>query len=330
MLIRELYPAIERDYLIHRKRTLHNVECSWRKHLLGFFGEQEIAPFRPSRIQSYILARRAEQAANGTINRELAYLKHMANLAIQNYEAEVEDEKLLAALVRWGRIKLLDESENVREQIFPTELYDAFAVETAKVGLWFRGLFEIAYTHGWRKGELTSLTVNRVDLVRRTIRLSPKQTKNKRYREIGMTEKEHELLSLCVAGKAATDYVFTRERTAHGRKPLNGGHIVDFRKDWKKVCDAVGVKAGRADGIIPHDLRRTGATNLIDAGFDEKEAMTQTGHLTPSTFRRYHQVSAAKLQEAARKIERAHRERQRLAKFQQAEMFGVDPSRKPS
>ncbi|MCU1338863.1 MAG: hypothetical protein JWO19_4444, partial [Bryobacterales bacterium] len=38
VLVNDLYVAIERDYLINKKRTLRNVKGAWRKHLSGVFG----------------------------------------------------------------------------------------------------------------------------------------------------------------------------------------------------------------------------------------------------------------------------------------------------
>jgi integrase/recombinase XerD len=331
LTVADLYSAIERDYLIEKKRSLRNVQGAWENHLSAFFGKQFIVPFRPSRIQEYILARRTVEAANATINRELAVLKRMASLALENYEDDIQDEKLVAALTRWSRIKSLDESDNVREQIFPTELYDAFAIETAREGLWFRAMFELAYGRGWRPKSLRELQVKNIDLARRVIRLTGKQTKNKRPCEIGMTDKEYDLLVECVQGKAPDDYVLTRTQDACGRRPKNGGHIADYRDAWKRVCKRVGVEPGR-DGLIFYDIKREGITNLIDSGIDVKDAMRVTGHLTESAFRRYQQVSLEKLREVARKIERGHRERQRRLKqeHQQAELFGAERERKPS
>jgi site-specific recombinase XerD len=329
LTVADLYSAIERDYLIEKKRSLRNVQGAWENHLSAFFGKQFIVPFRPSRIQEYILARRAVEAANATINRELAVLKRMASLALENYEDEIQDEKLGFALGRWAKIKFLDESDNIRDQMFPPELYDDFARETAKVGLWFRTMFELTYARGWRPKSLKQLQVKNIDLVRRNVRLTGKMTKNKRRCEIGMTDIEYELLRQCCAGKGPEDFVLTREKDAAGRKAKNGGRIVDYRNDWKRVCERVGAKPGR-EGLIFYDLKRTGVTNLIDDGFDVKEAMTVTGHLTESAFRRYQKVSGPKLEQAARRIERGHRERQRTAKYQQAEMFGEIPQGKAS
>jgi hypothetical protein len=308
---------------------VRNPRGSWRNHLAEFFGAQPVIPFRPSRVRSYIEARKTAGAANATINRELAVLKRMASLALADYEAEREDEKLIAALLRWARIKFLDESDNVRTQMFPSELYDAFARETSREGLWFRTMYEFTYTRGWRPKSLKQLQVENVDLVRRTVRLTGKQTKNKRSCEIHMTDIEYELVKQCMAGKTLKDYLLTRERDFYGRPARNGGRIADYRDAWKRVCERVGVTPGRG-GLIFYDLKRAGCTNLADALGDVKKAMLNTGQRTESSFRRYQQINDEEMRESARKIERAHRERQRKARFHQAELFGVDATRKPS
>ena len=54
-----------------------------------------------------------------------------------------------------------------------------------------------------------------------------------------------------------------------------------FNKAWKAACKAVGLP-----NLIFHDLRRTGARNLIRAGVSENVAMRITGHKTNSVFKR--------------------------------------------
>ncbi len=328
MFVGDLYPALERDYLINRKRTFRNVRNVWENHLQPFFGSQEISPFRPSRVQEYILMRLRAEASNATINRELAAVKRMASLAILNYETDFDDAQLVASLTRWAKIKALPE-ENIREQQFPDDLYDSFAVETAREGLWFRTMFELAYRRGWRPKSLKDLKVANVDLARQTIRLTGKQTKNKRPVEIAMLDTEYELVRQCAQGKKPDDYLLTRAKDALGRASRSSGRIVDYRDAWKRVCERVGVEAGR-EGLIFYDVKRGSITNLVDSGIDVKDAMRVSGHLTESAFRRYQQVPLEKMREVARKMEQGHRDRQRRVKYQQAEMFLVEPIRKPS
>ena len=56
--------------------------------------------------------------------------------------------------------------------------------------------------------------------------------------------------------------------------------------------------------VIPHDLRRSAARNMIRAGVPQLLAMKMGGWRTDSIFRRYAIVDEGMLREAAKKLSR--------------------------
>lgn len=183
-------------------------------------------------------------------------------------------------------------------------------------GLWLRALLEVAYSYGWRRGELLNLRVRQVDFVNRTIRLDPGTTKNGEGREVAMTKEVAELLRASVDGKEPNDCVFTRE---------DGKAVKDFRGAWRNLCVRAGTgrwecrKCGAAltgdrcecsgtrkyVGLIPHDFRRSAAKALRRAGVSESVIMAIGGWKTPSMFRRYAIVSSADQRRAVEMLEQA-------------------------
>lgn len=77
-----------------------------------------------------------------------------------------------------------------------------------------------------------------------------------------------------------------------------GKSVFDWEKSWSTAREAAGVPEA-----LFHDLRRTALTNMIEAGFSEKEAMEISGHKTRAVFDRYHIVSERRLKQLAEKLE---------------------------
>jgi integrase len=279
VLVSELADDLVREYRINGRNSIDDLRARWELHLKPFFGTFRAVEITSQLVAQYIDARQQEGAENATINRELAALKRMFNLARQSTPPKVNTVPYIAML----------REENVRTGFLESRQYDGLAAETGKIGLWLRTMFETGYTYGWRHEELLSLRVRQVNLSAGTIRLEPGTTKNDEGREVSMTVSVRGLLTQCISGKAPDDYVFTRE---------DGNRVRDFRGSWAKACEAA-----KVPGLLFHDLRRTAARNLRRAGVAEGVIMKIGGWKTRSVFERYAIVSQSDIRDALLKLE---------------------------
>jgi integrase len=290
----ELADMFVRDYRINGKKSIDDAEARWNRHLKPFFGSMRAVDVTSEQLARYVDKRQQEQAANATINRELAALKRMFRLGQQATPPKV---------VRVPKFPKLAEN-NIRKG-FLEDGQSRKLVEYCPE-LWFRALVECGRTYGWRVSELLTMRVSQVDMTQRAIRLEPGTTKNRDGREVMMTEAVCQLLSALVHGKAADDFVFTRE---------NGKPVRDFRVMWQNACTHAGVP-----DLLFHDLRRTGARNLRRAGVAEGIIMKIGGWRTRSVFERYAIVSRSDMNDAILKLQESEKraEQERALEEQQA------------
>ena len=278
--VAELAEDFLRDYQLAERKTTADAKARWEHHLEPVFAHLPAAAVTSASIQKYAIDRQNEGAQNGTINRELAALKRMFHLGKKCTPPKV------AAIPAFPRLA----ERNVRKGFVDDATYQPLANAAAGVGIWMRAMFEVGFTFGWRFSEVINLRVEQVDIAGGTIRLYPGTTKNDEGRVVIMTGIVRQFLEPCIAGKQASDYVFTR---ASGRR------VKDFRGAWKKVCEQA-----RVPELLFHDLRRTAVRNMVRSSIPERVAMQISGHKTRSIFDRYNIVSERDLRDAARAMER--------------------------
>jgi integrase len=287
--VEELAEGLLRDYRINGKKSIDDVTARWELHLKPFFGVLRAVDVTSDLIARYVDARLNEKAANATINRELAALKRAFRIGFQATPPKVQRMPAFPHL----------KEDNVRKGFLEDGQCHRL-VEDAD--LWFRALVECGRTYGWRISELLlKVRVGQVDLLNRAIRLEPGTTKNDDGREVFMTNEVHTLLSLCVVGKKPDDALFTRP---------NGNPVKSYKDTWYLQCTKAGLGqlycrgCGEAQentarcakcgfkgisyrGLIFHDLRRTAARGLRNAGVPEGVIMKIGGWRTRSVFDRY-------------------------------------------
>jgi integrase len=276
-----------------------------------FFGQCRAADIGTDLLHEYVEARMKEGTQNATINREVAVLRGMLRLGFFAKPQKV------TSLPNFPRLK----ENNVRRGFLDPQKYKTITENASKTGVWMRAIFEIAYTWGWRKGEL-KMQVRQVDFASNVVRLDAGTTKNDEGREVSMTPTIRALLEQCALGKEPKELLFSRE---YRDKPVK-----TFRGAWQRLCVTSGVghmecagcgkvvtsgkcecgskKRLRYRGLTLHDLRRTAVRNMVRAGVPEHTAMAISGHKTRSVFDRYDIVDQRDISNAMLKLEQARNE----------------------
>src|SRR6266567_2191519 len=296
--ISDLTSALLRDYQMNEKRSYQATERRLRLHVLPFFGAMIANEVGTDDLDRYVDERRPEGAENATINREIAALKRIYNLARKRRPPKVREVPPFPHL-----------KENPPRRGFVIDR-EYEALMDCAVELWLKAILAVAYTFGLRRSELLHLKVRQIDSSQRTFHLDPGSTKNDEARTVKMTREVQDLLAQCIRNKKPEDYVFTR---------ADRERVLDFRGAWYSVCERAGLgrfakgedNKVRWEGLIFHDLRRSAVRNMVRRGVSERVAMMLSGHKTRSVFDRYNIVSEADLEEAAAKIERGRGERKR-------------------
>lgn len=266
------------DLKANHRKDVENVINKIDAHLDPALGHLPVSNINASVLNSYVLARKKEGAANATINRELAWI-HRA-LTIAAYAGRVE---FVPAIRRLKEAPPRTDHYTIEEQTaLLSHLPD-----------YVQAIVRFAPMTGWRKSEILRLQWENVDFERNEIRLLPGTSKNDAPRVVIMTPEMRGLL-LDQKKKAEASprpdcpWVFHR----------NGLQIKDFRKMWEEGLKNAGLK-----GRTFHGFRRTASMLFDKAGISDRVIMAMMGHKTRNMFDRYRQVPRQDLEEAARKLE---------------------------
>ena len=275
----ELAEDFLNEYRSNNRKSLKWAKRRIEQHLAPFFRGIRALDITSVQIRAYTVKRQDQGASNASINRELAALKRMFNLA-----AEMTPPKV----VRTPYIPMLKES-NVRKGFFEHKEYLALLRELPS---YLKPVLTFGYYTGARQGEILGLCWHQVDLSARTVHLEAGTTKNDQPRTIALTG---ELLKVLSSRKRIRDLHFPQcEHVFFNR----GKKICKFERAWKSATN----RAGIAEKLF-HDLRRTAVRNMVRAGVPERVAMAISGHKTRSVFDRYNIVAERDLHEAASLLE---------------------------
>src|SRR5579875_2069512 len=274
--------ALLADYAMRGRRSLRNGRLSFGglTHLDKFFAGESVAVITSDTIRRFIAARQADGAQAATINRSLALLRRMLNLA--RIEGKIQTVPYFPTL-----------KENPPRKGFVT--HEQFGRLLAALPEKLHPLIMLLYWCGCRIGEARKIEWPQIDLNQRQIILLSGQTKNDQPRILPLPD---ELV-------AALETV--PESNRRGRVFYQGL----FRRSWARACERAGLgrriknSSGfpKYERLLVHDLRRSAVRNLREAGVAETTIMAISGHRTTEVFRRYSIVSAEDLHKAMRQVQ---------------------------
>ena len=262
--------------------------------LMPHFKGKLIGSIHPFQVEQYKKVRRDGGASPATVNRDVACLKNMMNMAVQwgylqvNPVAKVkqlhEDNERMWVLTPQEEQRLLEECQKRPQK-----------------RIYLRDLAQFAIYTGMRQEEIFSLTWGHVHLKEKYIFVSDMITKNHQSRNVPMNATVENILRRRNVTELG-DHVFGN---AAGTKLT-----VLTNAFWKAVDEAHLYRRETVDGKMVktrfrfHDCRHTFGARLGMNGTDLKSIMEIMGHKTAKVAMRYQHPSPSHKLEAVNRLDK--------------------------
>jgi excisionase family DNA binding protein len=262
-------------------------KLSWRSDvsivnkLDPYFGSKYLDEITPDEIEGFKAARLKEGRTRSKVNRDLALLRKIFNVAID--WGHIDSSPM-------GKVKFFTEKDNLKERIL-TQQEEMRLLQACPPHL--RLIVLTALYTGMRRGEVLGLRWSQVDLKKRQIRVE--KTKSGRIRIIPMSEQLRSELVKLKAENPSSEFVFLYPPT---KEPI---------KDVKRAFSSAIRKAG-IRGLRFHDLRHTYASRLVANGVDIITVRDLLGHYSVEVTQRYTHSNEAQKRKAVETLYRKPQE----------------------
>lgn len=214
-------------------------------------------------VERRIEEKRGGQLSIASINRDLALLRRLFNVALSNGWIKRNPFQMGDALITPG-------DERKRERILTRDEEDRLLAACTGKRTHLRSIVICALDTGMRRGEILKLLPSDLDFENRLIMVRAFNTKVMRERQLAMTERlAGELLPII-------------EKLPSGADVPLFGVTCDFKTAFIAARKAAGL-----DDVRFHDLRHTHATRLVSAHMPLSEVGRALGHTQANTTYRY-------------------------------------------
>jgi len=209
-----------------------------------------------------------------TVNREVAFLRHVFNVAIRDGKTERNPVARLRFFKERGRVRYLsDEEEPALMKALPDDASHQRVTVLLHTGL--------------RKAEFLGLSWKHVDFKAGVLTIP--RSKNGEPRHVPMTSTVRDILSRRVRSLKADTLVF----------PNSEGNA-DLR--WAEKTFPAATSAAKIEDFRLHDLRHTFASRLVMAGVDLLTVMQLVGWKSLAMVQRYGHLSPCHRQTAIERL----------------------------
>ena len=240
--------------------------------------QSDLRAFTSATIRSFLASLQTlHQPARNTVLRKIASLRSLAAFLLEQGKLERNPFKLLPAP---KREKILPKFLSVPE----TERLLDTAAHSKHFAARDKALFELMYSSGLRRSEVTGLRVKDIDFFNGIVKVLGKGSKE---RLVPVTDAALDALKTylaCRKNPQPDDALFLNKNG----KPLTGDGLAYIFKN-------TAISSHLARKVTPHSLRHSFATHLLNNGCDLRSLQEMLGHKSLAATQVYTHVSLEKL-----------------------------------
>lgn len=250
---------------IHKGKNYKKKEQHLRLHILPFLGDYKVKNLKNNIINNFrenLLTKK--NLSHASVNRNLATLNHLVKFCCEEGFIETFPYKVMQ----------YKEDYQGRDRILPEEKSKLLKMAKRNNVHPLLYLFVLlGFGTGMRHREMLTMRWERINWKTGTIYL-PLAKGGRRHQPLPSCVIE-ELQAMRKNGNFKEGFVFAAQTKT--------GHINDFCKQFKKLCESAGLKKI----YTPHYMRHTKVTELVEAGYADNIIKEITGHRTSVMIAHY-------------------------------------------